>query len=134
MDDRSPYKVAQAALRVIARHSDLADEDAVQARIMAEIRPESAGYLSTIARTHRMKLSVLRSLNGIPPNESLIRIGQTLRVTGTGTDEPRIHIVTRGDTLLRIARAYGVKLTAILALNRLTERALIHPGQAIKIP
>ncbi len=51
MDDRSPYEVAQAALRVIAQHSDLADEDAVQARIMEEIQPESTSYLATIART-----------------------------------------------------------------------------------
>ena len=51
MDDRSPYDVGLATLRVIAQHSDLADEKAVQDRIMEAISPESFEYLTSIART-----------------------------------------------------------------------------------
>jgi membrane-bound lytic murein transglycosylase D len=45
-----------------------------------------------------------------------------------------IHIVDRGDTLSRIAREYGVLLDDLLAINGLSRRGLIHPGQEIHIP
>ncbi len=89
--------------------------------------------LSTIARDSRMRLSALRSLNGMAPNESLIRVGQKLRIAPRATHSD-VHIVRTGDTLLRIAFTYGVKLADLLHLNRLTERSIIHPGQKIHIP
>ena len=89
--------------------------------------------LSTIARKYDMGLSELRGLNGLALNESLIRVGQTLRVVGGG-DRPGFHIVVPGETLLRIALKYGVKLADLLHLNRLTERSVIYPGQKLRLP
>ncbi len=44
-----------------------------------------------------------------------------------------IHIVGEGQNLWDIAEAYDVPLSEVLALNRLREDAIIHPGDAIVI-
>jgi len=79
-----------------------------------------------------MRVSTLRELNGIPPNDNLIVAGQKLRVRGEADDS--VHVVRRGDSLFAIAVSYGVKLSELLRLNSLTERSVIHPGQLIRIP
>jgi membrane-bound lytic murein transglycosylase D len=88
--------------------------------------------LSTVARSYSMRVSTLRELNGIPPNDNLIVVGQKLRVRGKSNDA--VHVVRRGDSLFAIAVSYGVKLSTLLKLNRLTEHSVIHPGQLIRIP
>ncbi|MBP7148727.1 MAG: transglycosylase SLT domain-containing protein [Acidobacteria bacterium] len=47
---------------------------------------------------------------------------------------PRVHVVRRGDTLSAIARAHGVRLEELLAVNGLTKRSVLRPGQRIKLP
>jgi murein DD-endopeptidase MepM/ murein hydrolase activator NlpD len=47
---------------------------------------------------------------------------------------PRVHVVVSGDTLGGIAARYKVTLAALTANNRLTERAVLKPGQRIVIP
>jgi LysM repeat protein len=43
----------------------------------------------------------------------------------------RYHTVRPGDTLYNIARKYGVTVKKIRALNKLSDRAVIHPGQKL---
>jgi soluble lytic murein transglycosylase-like protein len=54
-----------------------------------------------------------------------IRIGTAARVA--------IHIVRRGDTLSGIAARYGLSLGTLLAVNRMSLRTVIYPGQRIII-
>ena len=91
--------------------------------------------LSMIARKYRMPIGALRKLNGLAPNESLIVVGQKLRVSGefTRTVE-QIHVVRRGDTLGRIAATYRIRLSELLVHNGLSEKSVIRPGQKIRIP
>jgi murein DD-endopeptidase MepM/ murein hydrolase activator NlpD len=46
----------------------------------------------------------------------------------------RVHVVARGDTLGGIAARYKVTVVALTAANRLTERAVLKPGQHLVIP
>ncbi len=95
----------------------------------------SGESLSMIARRYRMPISALRRLNGMAPNESLIRVGQTLRVSGQYIrPAEQIHVVRRGDTLGEIARTYRVRLHELLAHNGLSPKSVIRPGQKIRIP
>ncbi len=48
-------------------------------------------------------------------------------------DEPGIHRVRPGDTLLGIARQYGITLPELVRWNTLTNPDQIHIGQAIRI-
>lgn len=45
----------------------------------------------------------------------------------------KIHKVSKGDTLLRIARRYRVTLSQLLRLNGLSKNSTIHPGQVLVI-
>jgi LysM repeat protein len=47
---------------------------------------------------------------------------------------PIVYTIQRGDTLYKIARAYGVSLTEIARLNNMTNTWRIYPGQVIQIP
>ncbi len=45
-----------------------------------------------------------------------------------------IHVARAGDTLARIASAYGVTLEQLAAANRLAPNAVIADGQRLVIP
>ena len=94
--------------------------------------------LSTIARLHGVSIEQLRALNGLGPNDTLIHAGDRLVVRGTESAataaRDSVHVVRRGETLLRIATSYGVRLADLLHINRLDSRTVIHPGQRIVIP
>lgn len=47
------------------------------------------------------------------------------------TPKKRYYTVRPGDTLYNIARKYGVTVKKIRALNKLSDRAVIHPGQKL---
>ena len=97
----------------------------------------SGESLSQIARRHGLSVAELRALNGLAAGADLIRPGQQLRVAAEHQDsvlDRLIHVVRRGDTLMRIAMRYGVKLADLLAHNGLSPDSPIYPGQVIRIP
>ena len=47
------------------------------------------------------------------------------------TPKKRYHTVRSGDTLYNISRKYGLTVKKIRALNRLSDTAVIHPGQKL---
>ena len=78
-----------------------------------------------------MSVSDLRRLNGMASGQSLIRAGQKLVVHGPAG---AVHVVRRGDTLTEIAASYGVRLSDLLYVNKLSRKSVIYPGQEIHIP
>jgi len=93
--------------------------------------------LSEIARRYDLSVAELRARNGLAPGKDLIYVGQTLRLGEERQDsvlDRLIHVVRRGDTLIRIAMRYGVTLGDLLAHNGLTADTPIYPGQVIRIP
>ena len=102
--------------------------------------------LTAIAKRHELDLATIVALNQLPdPNR--IFAGQALRI---GTDaaaasappaapaatpvEPRVHVVTRGENLTRIAKHYGVTVAAIVQANGITNPSRIFGGQRLTIP
>jgi len=74
--------------------------------------------LSSIARRYGMSLATLRDLNGMSSGQNLIRPGQQLRVGAQASGiDPIVHVVRIGDTLIRIAVNYGVRLGDLLLHN-----------------
>jgi len=90
--------------------------------------------LSTIAQRFDTTIGELRRLNGIVPGNDVIHVGQKLRVETTGEPETVVHVVERGDSLIRIATDYGVRLSSLLGANGLTTKSIIYPGQKILVP
>ncbi len=92
---------------------------------------ERGDTLGRIARDNGVSLSDLIAANSIS-NPNLIYPGQVLVIPG---DEPDVtHVVTRGETLARIAAAYGSSITAIAQANGISNPNLIRIGQAIVVP
>lgn len=48
--------------------------------------------------------------------------------------QSRVHVVRKGDTPSQIARLHKVGLSDLMAANNLSRRAVIRPGQNLKIP
>jgi LysM repeat protein len=91
--------------------------------------------LSGVADLHRVPVDALRAANGIPAGSSLIRAGQRLTIpSGQAATGATQHTVRHGDSLIRIAADYGVRLADLLTVNTLDLDAVIHPGQTLLIP
>jgi LysM repeat protein len=107
---------------------------------------QSGDTLGSIARRLNTTVAELMRLNSIT-NPDRISVGQKLTVpaagastttgsTTTTTDQSgaRTYVIQRGDTLLSVARRFGVTLKDLQAANNITNPDRIYPGQVIKIP
>jgi LysM repeat protein len=54
--------------------------------------------------------------------------------TPTRAATPIIHVVAKGEYLIRIAARYGVPVDAIIRANRITDPSLIYVGERLLIP
>ncbi len=93
---------------------------------------QNGDTLSAIAAAHGTTIDRLRELNGLSVRSSLIRVGQELLVDSSPAST--VHVVTPGETLIRIASSYGVRLVDLLSVNTLTMSSIIRPGQVLHIP
>ena len=90
----------------------------------------SGDSLSVIAQRHGVSVKQLAAENGIS-DLHLIRVGQVLRIPGTGTT---VYEVQSGDTLSQIAVSAGVSTKQIADLNGLSNANRIKVGQKLKLP
>ncbi len=72
---------------------------------------------------------------------AIIHPGQKLSIPGaapTGTPDgltaDNLYIVRKGDSACRVAQKFSVHCPALRDLNKLDLKAIIHPGQKLKIP
>lgn len=100
--------------------------------------------LSRIATRYNTTVAAIAQLNGIV-NPNLIRVGQQLRVPGTGgtippvqptpqQPVPRTYVVQPGDTLFRISLRFGVPLSTLIQVNGIANPNRIYAGQVLTIP
>ncbi len=90
--------------------------------------------LYSIAQRFQTTVNNIARYNGIA-DPDVIYADQVLRipVTRVPDDETDEYTVQSGDTLYKIARNYGVSVTDLINLNRLTHPDLIYPGQVLRI-
>jgi LysM repeat protein len=108
--------------------------------------------LTWIARRYGVSVDAIVAANGIA-NPSRIYGGQQLAIPGS-TPAPapaappppaqvapapavaatQVHVVQRGETLIGIARRYGVSVDAIVAANGIANPSRIYGGQQLTIP
>ena len=108
---------------------------------------QAGDTLGKIAARSGTTVSELLRLNGLS-NPDVLAIGQKLKVPGgsgaapaaVGTPKPatggqsRTYVVQKGDTLLSIARRYGLTTKQLQAANNITNPDRIYPGQKLVIP
>lgn len=98
--------------------------------------------LRSIAAAYGMTLEELIAVNGIS-NPDLVYVGQVLFVTPLASPAAPVlpaptssvvHVVQSGETLFRIATAYGVSVVDLAAANGISDPTLIYAGQQLLIP
>ncbi len=94
--------------------------------------------LSQIAQRYGVAMSEIMAANNIT-NPNLIKPGQELVIPGITQAEAEaasrtVHVVQPGETLLDIARQYGISLQELIQANNITNPNLIKPGQELVIP
>lgn len=103
--------------------------------------------LSPITRAHFSRLRALVCICTTPDRYGLIlpaRSGPAsaspLVAAASRITEPQVasstlatHVVARGDSLWILARRYGVKLENLRRWNALEARAMLHPGQVLRL-
>jgi LysM repeat protein len=108
---------------------------------------QAGDTLGKIALRYGTTVAALLKLNGLS-NPDVLAIGQKLKVPGTGGAAPaavgtpkpatggqgRTYVVQKGDTLLSIARRYGLTTKQLQAANNITNPDKIFPGQKLVIP
>jgi membrane-bound lytic murein transglycosylase D len=125
----------------------LGDEPAARTRIAREERPSDGRYkvrrgdsLSAIASRFGVSQSELTQLNGLR-NRNTLHVGQVLKIPGPGvasapkpTGPAFDYRVRRGDNLSKIAKAHGVSVRDIMALNGMRNGNHLQVGQRLRIP
>ena len=99
--------------------------------------------LGSIARRFGTTVQELATLNKLA-NANNIGIGQVLKLPSgsseqAGAAEPtesqrKTYVIQRGDTLLSIAREYGLTVKQLAEANNLADPDRIFPGQTLVIP
>ena len=101
---------------------------------------QSGDTLWRIALNYGTTVQEIANINGIS-NPNLIYPGQVLRILENSTVEGKeergtgsiVYTVKRGDTISKIAIAYGVTIQHIVEMNGIQNPNLIYPGEKIRI-
>jgi murein DD-endopeptidase MepM/ murein hydrolase activator NlpD len=141
-----PRRVSRAALALLLLA--LASPWAAAAQALYHVL-EKGETLYSVARAYGLKPEVLAEANSIS-DPSRLRAGTKLLIPGAPPASPSPadspdestaaklavaeHKVAKGDTLFSIAKTYGVSLDALRSANKLGSKALIKPGDTLKIP
>lgn len=133
-----------------------APADSREGRTHTVARGESPGYLAAL---YRVKLDDLLAANKLKRNATLTP-GQRLRIPGLGekgeaaaketkpvaakpvkTDggkakgsSAKTHVVREGESPQAIATRYRVRIEDLMAMNDITRKTVIFPGQRLRIP
>jgi LysM repeat protein len=133
-------------------NSATADNPAAEPKLTAAATPilSSANQLtytvrvgdtiSRIARKFQLSTNQLLQLNGLSAS-SIIVPGQRLRLVADAVvpasqakaNAATVHVVKRGETVNSIAKKYGISITTVLSMNKLSAKAIIFPGQRLTI-
>ncbi len=104
----------------------------IVATVSVDYTVQQGDTLGRIARDQGVSLSDLIEANDID-NPNLIYPGQVLIIPGEEGKPPVIHIVSRGETLNKIAASYGVSAATLAKINELSNPNLIYPGQELVV-
>ncbi len=88
--------------------------------------------LGGIANRYGVSTSSLQALNGIS-NPNLLFVGKKLKIP-SGQNQQITYTIKKGDSLGSIASRFGVKLSTLASINKITSPDLIKAGQKLLIP
>ena len=97
----------------------------------------SGDTVTKIAKRFGLSVGQVARINNLGP-KSLIRVGQVLKLTPgskekTELTSPESYRVKSGDTLTKIASRFGLSVSELTAINRITSSTIIYPGQVLRV-
>ena len=96
--------------------------------------------VSAIARKFQLSTNQLLQINGLD-SKALIVPGQKLKLVANAVlpsavekaTAATVHVVKRGETIAAIAKKHSIPISTVLSINDLSAKAIIFPGQRLKI-
>ena len=127
--------------RIEARLHDL---EGAQERMTAEVRAQKNTADKDITATADADKTTAQKLDLLTKKVELLqqktdsvakepRADRNASVQPVGAKRHQYHVVTRGETLYRIAMKYGLTVDALRNLNRMSPDQSIHPGQKLLV-
>ena len=104
--------------------------EAMWAQVVHQVRPNET--LGGIARKYGVSVGALQAFNGIA-NPNLLFVGKKLKIPSSQASEVS-YVVKKGDSLGSIASRFGVKISTLTLVNKITRPDLIRVGQKLIIP
>ena len=103
------------------------------------VRVQSGDTLYKISKRHGVSVDRIKSANKM--RSTRLSVGQRIIIPGGAggaapapTTTTKSYTVRRGDSISKIARTHNISLTRLQRANRLSKRAILQPGQRLKIP
>ena len=147
-------RLATAILFMMGPISFLAAQEKGGASTQGDLEAIKAELRSQDDRINRLSAEVTRLVETLKEKGILVEKGNapapkaslaspSATVPGTvGVDNPsptavggiRTHVVAKGDTVIQIAKQYGVTVEDIEQLNKITDAKKLQIGQTLKIP
>ena len=138
---RLPHR-SGAWKKEVSRLLSLAPEDESRSPVKYTVRKGDTAC--GVARAFRVKCKDLIDLNRLG-SRAFIRVKQTLIIPGKNggslvvnknpiIDESGQYTVKKGESPCGIAIRAGLSCARLLSINNLSNNAVIHPGQKIKLP
>lgn len=93
---------------------------------------EHGDSLIKIARKYGVTVAALTKENGIRATTTIFP-GQKL-IVPVSSRRGRTHTVRKGDSLIKIAEKYGVRVEDITKANKIARKQTLYPGQKLIVP
>jgi LysM repeat protein/uncharacterized protein YvpB len=106
---------------------------------------QTGDTLFEIAEKYGMTVDALAQANNLA-NPNLIVVGSQLKIPAvssnataqaevpSGSENIKLHLVSAGETLGEIANMYGVKVSALVEVNGITDPNVLEVGDLLQIP
>ena len=104
--------------------------EAMWAQVVHQVRPNET--LGGIARKYGVSVGALQAFNGIA-NPNLLFVGKKLKIPSSQASEVS-YVVKKGDSLGSVASRFGVKVSTLTLVNKITRPDLIRVGQKLIVP
>lgn len=128
------------APRIIPRAAALRDEDPFVEVALYTIRPgdSPASLARRLSISHDDILGMNRIVRSAPRQGETIYLPLTQvelsrRLYPHDDSDARFHVVSRGETLYGIARAYGMELEQLIDFNQLSGNHILQPGERLLV-
>ncbi len=101
--------------------------------LASQITVRKGDTLSQIAERYNVRLNDLIYINQIK-NSNNLQVGANLKLPKNKTELPAFHKVQRGETLISIAKQYGIKEQDLIRLNSIKSANYLYVGQTLSLP